>query len=72
MWNIAVRAILRNLCLQGSVDIGLVAVPKRDKNLEVYEFEAEPLVLVCSPEHPLAREDTVDVEKLPLHKFIAI
>lgn len=61
---------IKELVLQGNVDIGLVAVPKRDKNLEVYDFEAEPLVLVCSPEHPLAREDTVDLEKLPLHKFI--
>jgi DNA-binding transcriptional LysR family regulator len=62
---------IREMVLQGSVDIGLVAVPKRDRNLEVYEFEAEPLVLVCSPEHPLARDDTVNVDKLPLHKFIA-
>jgi DNA-binding transcriptional LysR family regulator len=62
---------IRELVLQGTVDIGLVAVPKRDKNLEVYDFEVEPLVLVCSPEHPLAREDTVNLEKLGLHKFIA-
>ena len=54
---------IHELVLQGSVDIGLVAVPKRDRNLEVYEFEAEPLVVVCSPEHPLARENTVDVEQ---------
>lgn len=62
---------IKELVLQGSVDIGLVAVPKRDKNLEVYDFEFEPLVLVCSPEHPLAHEDTINIEKLPLHKFIA-
>jgi LysR family transcriptional regulator, transcriptional activator of the cysJI operon len=62
---------IRELVLDGSVDIGLVAVPKRDKSLEVYEFEAEPLVVVCSPEHPLAREGTVRVEQLPLHKLIA-
>ena len=62
---------IRDLVLQGNVDIGLVAVPKRDRNLEVYEFESEPLVVVCSPEHALAQEDTVNVEQLPLHKFIA-
>jgi LysR family transcriptional regulator, transcriptional activator of the cysJI operon len=62
---------IHELVLQGAVDIGLVAVPKRDRNIEVYEFEAEPLVLVCSPEHPLARESVVDMEKLGLHKFIA-
>lgn len=62
---------IRELVLQGAVDIGLVAVPKRDRNLEVYEFESEPLVVVCSPEHPLAREDMVNIKQLPLHKFIA-
>jgi LysR family transcriptional regulator, transcriptional activator of the cysJI operon len=62
---------IRELVLAGSVDIGLVAAPKRDRNLDVYDFEFEPLVLVCSPEHALAKEDTVDVKKLPMHKFIA-
>ena len=37
------------LVLSGEIDIGLVAVPKLDKRLEVYEFENEPLVLACSP-----------------------
>jgi DNA-binding transcriptional LysR family regulator len=59
------------LVLSGNVDIGLVAVPKRDKRLEVYDFEDEPLVLVCSPKHPLSREQQVDIHRLQFEKFIA-
>ncbi len=59
------------LVLSGDIDIGLVAVPKRDKRLEVYEFENEPLVLACSPTHPLSREPQVDIHQLQFERFIA-
>jgi len=59
------------LVLSGEVDIGLVAVPKRDKRLDVYDFEEEPLVLVCSPKHPLSHESQVDIHKLQFERFIA-
>ena len=59
------------LVLAGRVDIGLVAVPKMDKRLDVYEFEDEPLVLVCSPRHPLSRESFVDIHRLQFERFIA-
>ena len=57
--------------LAGEVDIGLVAVPKRDKRLEVYDFADEPLVLVCSPKHPLAGESEIDIHKVQFERFIA-
>ena len=59
------------LVLAGRVDIGLVAVPKRDKRLDVYEFEAEPLALVCSPKHPLSGESFVDIHRLQFERFIS-
>ncbi len=59
------------LVLSGDIDIGLVAIPKRDKRLEVYDFEAEPLVLACSPKHPLAKESRVDIHVLQFERFIA-
>lgn len=59
------------LVLSGEVDIGLVAVPKRDKRLEVYDFEEEPLVLVCSPKHPMANEAQIDIHKIQFERFIA-
>ena len=59
------------LVLDGDIDVGLVAVPKRDKRLDVYDFDDEPLVLVCSPKHPLAGESEVDIHKLQFERFIA-
>ena len=59
------------MVLSGDVDIGLVAVPKRDKRLEVYDFEDELLVLTCSPKHPLSRESNIDIHKLQFERFIA-
>jgi DNA-binding transcriptional LysR family regulator len=56
--------------LSGEIDIGLVAVPKRDKRLEVYDFEFEPLTLVCSPKNPLANEKQVDIHKVEFERFI--
>lgn len=58
------------LILSGDADIGLVAIPKKDKRLDVYEFEDEPLVLACSPKHPLAREQQVDIHQLQFERFI--
>jgi len=57
--------------LSGEIDIGIVAVPKKDKRLEVYDFEEEPLLLACSPKHPLAKEAEVDIHKLQFERFIA-
>ncbi|MBA7658092.1 hypothetical protein ES703_66040 [subsurface metagenome] len=59
------------MVLSGDIDIGLVAVPKRDKRLDVYDFEDEPLVLACSPKHPLSHESQVDIHRLQFERFIA-
>ncbi len=64
-------AKIYELVLAGDVDIGLVAVPKRDKRLDVYDFEDELLVLACSPAHPLAHETKVDIHRLQFERFIA-
>jgi len=59
------------MVLAGELDIGLVAVPRRDKRLEVYDFEDEPLVLACSPKHPLASQSHIDIHKLQFERFIS-
>jgi DNA-binding transcriptional LysR family regulator len=64
-------ARIYELVLAGDVDIGLVAVPKRDKRLDVYDFENELLVLACSPAHPLAYESKIDIHRLQFERFIA-
>jgi DNA-binding transcriptional LysR family regulator len=58
------------LILEGDLDIGLVAVPKRDKRLEVYDFLDEPLVMVCSPKHHLAENTNIDIHKIQFERFI--
>jgi len=58
------------LVLAGDVDIGLVAVPRQEKRLDVYDFQDEPLVLVCSPKHPLADESQVDIHRVQFERFI--
>jgi DNA-binding transcriptional LysR family regulator len=57
--------------LGGDLDIGLVAVPQRDKRLKVYDFEQEALVLVCSPKHPLAEKTEIDIHNIQFEPFIA-
>ena len=64
-------ARIYELVLAGDVDIGLVAVPKRDKRLDVFDFENELLVLACSPKHPLAYESQVDIHRMQFERFIA-
>jgi DNA-binding transcriptional LysR family regulator len=56
--------------LSGELDIGLVAVPRMDKRLDVYEFEDEPLVLACSAKHSLAGKSEIDIHQLQFERFI--
>lgn len=57
--------------LRGSIDIGVVALPRRDRNIQNFPFENEPLLLVCSPDHPFASETEVEIHRLQGEKFIA-
>lgn len=59
------------LVLSGDLDIGLVAIPKKDKRLEVYSFEDEPLVMVCGPRHPWAGELEIDIHRIQFERFIS-
>lgn len=57
--------------LRGSIDMGVVALPKRDRNIKVYSFEDEPLVLVCSSDHDLASSEQLDIHQLQGEQLIA-
>src|SRR6516165_11983127 len=41
------------------VDLGLVAYPVRDNKLEIYPLRKDPLVLICHPEHPFAKNKSI-------------
>jgi len=52
------------------VDLGLVAYPSRDSKLEIYPLRRDPLVLICHPQHPLAKGKTVKLKSLSGQNFI--
>jgi len=58
------------LVLAGELDIGLVAIPRKNKRLDVYDFEEEPLVLICSPRHQFASQSEIDIHKIQFERFI--
>lgn len=53
------------------VDLGLVAYPTRDSRLEVVALRKDPLVLVCHPSHPLAKQKSMKLAAIAGQKFIA-
>jgi DNA-binding transcriptional LysR family regulator len=52
------------------VDLGLVAYPMRDSKIDIFPLRKDPLLLVCHPQHPLARSKTVRLKALSGQKFI--
>lgn len=56
--------------LSNSIDLGLVAYPQNHKQLEILPFHDDILILVVSPEHPLADSKAVDIEDIAGQKFI--
>ena len=53
------------------VDLGLVAYPVRDSKLELVQLRKDPLVLICHPQHPLAKHKSVRLKALDGQKFVA-
>lgn len=52
------------------VDLGLVAYPNKDPKLEVVPLRKDPLVLICHPQHPLAKHKGVKLKVVAGQKFI--
>jgi LysR family transcriptional regulator, transcriptional activator of the cysJI operon len=57
--------------LANIVDLGLVAYPTPDPRLETVLLRQDRLVLVCAPQHPLAKRKTVKFSALNGQKFIS-
>jgi len=57
--------------LAGEVDLGLVAFPAKRSGLQIEIFSEDQLVLICHPNHPLARRKRIRIEELNGEKFIA-
>jgi LysR family transcriptional regulator, transcriptional activator of the cysJI operon len=58
-------------CLNNTIDFGIVALPLRRPNLAVIPFRDDKLVIVCHPEHRLARRRRASVKALAGEDFIA-
>ena len=53
------------------VDLGLVAYPTKDPKLELIPLRKDTLVLICHPNHPLAKFKTIKLAQLAGQKFIS-
>ena len=58
-------------CRDDTLDFGIVALPIRRSNLDVIRWQEETLVLICSPDHPLARRRRISLARLQGEEFIA-
>ena len=52
------------------IDIGIVAYPTPRPQIDIIPLGSDPLVLVCSPEHELARKKRIDIASLDGQRFI--
>jgi LysR family transcriptional regulator, transcriptional activator of the cysJI operon len=57
--------------VSGTADVGIVAYPVRRSGIEVIPFRDDQLVLICAPDHPLAKSRKVEISKLARNRFIA-
>jgi DNA-binding transcriptional LysR family regulator len=58
-------------CLRDAIDLGIVTYPEPRKGLQIISLPADKLVLICAPDHPLARRHHIDISKLNGQNFVA-
>jgi DNA-binding transcriptional LysR family regulator len=56
--------------LNQTADLGLVSFPRRSRDLLLLPWRDEPMVLACSPHHPLAALRSVKPAQLAGEKFV--
>jgi len=56
---------------EGEADLGLLAYPEERANLTIVPFLEDDLVVVCSPEHPLAPGRSLRLEALEGQRLVA-
>ncbi len=52
------------------VDIGLVAYPTKDSKIEMIPIRKDPLVVICHPQHPFAKQKSIKLKAITGQKFI--
>ena len=53
------------------VDLGLIAYPVKDSKLEIVPLRKEPLVLICHPQHPFAKKQSIRLKALQEQNIIS-
>lgn len=56
--------------LHNSTDLGIVAYPQKNKQLEIIPFAEDKMVLVVHPDHRLAGESKIELKELANEKII--
>jgi LysR family transcriptional regulator, transcriptional activator of the cysJI operon len=56
--------------LSNVVDLGLVAYPVKDTKLEIVALRKDPMVLICHPQHPFAKQKAIKLKAIADHKFV--
>lgn len=57
--------------IEGNADLGIVAYPSKRKGVTIEEFAQDKMVVICPPDHPLARRKTARFEDLADQKFVS-
>ncbi|MDR0842724.1 MAG: LysR family transcriptional regulator [Acidobacteriota bacterium] len=58
-------------CLRGVIDLGIVTYPEPCKGIRIIPLPADRLILICAPDHPLAKRHHIDFQKLNGENYIA-
>ena len=56
---------------QGHADLGLVSYPEESSSLAALPWRTETMVLVCNPQHPLAKQPSVALQMLDGEAVVA-
>lgn len=56
--------------LHNVVDLGVIAYPAKNRELEYIPLLEDELVVIASPEHPISQMETVDLTDLENHNYI--
>lgn len=56
--------------VNNSVDLGLIAYPSQQRQIEIIPFLEDRLVLICNPDHEMAGLTSVRIQELEGEKFI--
>ncbi|WP_422929263.1 LysR family transcriptional regulator [Singulisphaera sp. PoT] len=63
---------LLKACAQGEVDLAIVALPVRERYLEVEPLFEEELLLVLPPDHPLASRPQIRLDDVEPYPFVLL